>query len=423
MRIIVDDRGVISDNPTDPTTFTFNVPAYGSDGHQLASQGYVDSTTLRYWVSPSGSTLTTNFTSIQAANDDAVRLGHGPTKPTVVFLLPGTYNENVVLSDGISLYGFNIPDSIGSTIVSGSLTTNATYLFTMVNIFVKGAVTLGTGSMSASYVLRDVTIQPALNNLVPLTINNPSGKFLFSGLIADSTYTNTNAVNISSSLGEIVLEDCDFIAASSKKSFHVSGAISSFQAEDTTFTGQIAYSAGAVTASYSNCEFFTTPGVAAISSTSGSNTLLHVCTANGMAVGDRLITGSGSMIFDSLSGINAFTIDPSINSLAYSVQKAYTTDSHLLSSSITLTSLADMERVSGVGGSTFTCYLPSSNTIPQGTRTVIRNVALTSSVMTLAVASGSSDNIDGVSSVTIVPPANSVMLQLSGTTWTTFSKA
>lgn len=68
-----------------------------------------------------------NFTSIQAAYDQAVLDGYGVLNPTTVIIRPGVYTENLTVNDGgIS---FDCPSNAisgGAAIITGNLTLNVT---------------------------------------------------------------------------------------------------------------------------------------------------------------------------------------------------------------------------------------------------------------------------------------------------------
>lgn len=79
----------------------------------------------KYWVNVAGQQPAAPYVSIQTAVNAAVADGHGSAHPAVIFVLPGTYSENVTLPSGISLRGMEGVDLevtlAGTLTISGSL--------------------------------------------------------------------------------------------------------------------------------------------------------------------------------------------------------------------------------------------------------------------------------------------------------------
>lgn len=378
---------------------------------------------LKYWVGPAGQLPDTLYHTPQAANDAAITDGHGPANPATLFLLPGTYVGNVILSDGISMHGFSIPDSVGDTVIVGNVSASSSVICAMSQFFVRGRVILGSGAAtSASYTMRNVTIIPTIGAQVPLTLNDPTAKFLFYSVSGDGNTAIANAVETVGAANNIFATGCEFLAPIGKRGLHLAGAVTSLYCEATEIQSGVDYG-GAVTAIFDNCEFEMSPGVAALISFAGSHTTFHVCSVSGLLTGDQFVAGSGEIHFDSLTGINAITIAPTISGQVLYVQKAYSTYSPAGGANVTLLTLADLVRVNnGGGGGSFNCILPSSKTIPQGTRSAIKNTG--ASAMVVKADPGTvGDNIDGAASINISTQAGSVILQLEGQTWTTFSRS
>jgi hypothetical protein len=101
------------------------------------------------------------FSSVQTAVSSAVIDGHNAANPAVVLIHPGTYTEDVVLSDGIQLAGFSGDDGAGVVIV-GDITANDGSN-TISSLDVQGTITFG-GATGGTLTLRKVSVTPVIGN-------------------------------------------------------------------------------------------------------------------------------------------------------------------------------------------------------------------------------------------------------------------
>jgi hypothetical protein len=141
----------------------------------------------KYWVNVLGAQPPAAYARIQDAIDAAVADGHGPSAPTAVFVMPGSYTEDLQLAAGVSVVGMG-QDSDGTPVT------------------VTGAAVFASAFAQGSLALRGLILQqPAGGTLAPLSLMGADPQTLVLDRCAVHATSGAAILNLNTS-GAVVLE-------------------------------------------------------------------------------------------------------------------------------------------------------------------------------------------------------------------------
>ena len=211
-------------------------------GAKWAAVGGGGTTLSPYIVGATGS----DFTTIQAAIEQAVTDGASKTNQKNVYVKPGTYNENISLFDGINILGF---DSYPSEDYPGIQFPNNGFLSAVLT----GTVTHSSGDSK----IYNIHIKPS-NNGSAFNLNAAGGLIFIRGCRFDLSGASSVLLNFSNA-DTVVISDC--ISASSQGQFFTSSSteffsIAVFSSEILSTTTSIVPTSGSATIQLSNSYLF-----------------------------------------------------------------------------------------------------------------------------------------------------------------------
>lgn len=199
----------------------------------------------KYWVNVSGQQPTTLYTSIQTAVDAAVSDGHNSTNPAAIFVLPGTYTENITVPVGIFIIGMAewstrsfVTVRIDGSVTLTSATTGAHVLMGL-NITglisVTGASTIGARFDRVTSV-RTTGIGCQWNN------SNSSSALELNECRFLTLDPDANVAAFSASSVGLTASETKFEHTSSSRAFDVQGG--AHRLRDCEFTGRVIVGTG-----------------------------------------------------------------------------------------------------------------------------------------------------------------------------------
>lgn len=211
-------------------------------GAKWAAGGGGGTTLSPYIVGATGS----DFTTIQAAIEQAVTDGASKTNQKNVYVKPGTYNENISLFDGINVLGF---DSYPSEDYPGIQFPNNGFLSAVLT----GTVTHNGGDSK----IYNIHIKPSSNGSA-FNLNAVGGLIFIRGCRFDLSGASSVLLNFSNA-DTVVISDC--ISASSQGQFFTSSSteffsIAVFSSEILSTTTSIVPTSGSATIQLSNSYLF-----------------------------------------------------------------------------------------------------------------------------------------------------------------------
>ena len=275
-----------------------------------------------------------NFTSIQAAVNQAVADGFGPANPVDVVIRAGVYTEDVTITDGgISLVGVSDapPNLLGQqTFIDGTISLVITGInqFALSNLFVRGvlgpALSVTGGGNTCKMSADNCTFSSSAAATPGVSFTNASGTF---GL---ATFTNCS---LTSSLAEAHFSSARTISVFF--SCNLRGA-TNMVTLDGTARVQLLYSVGSANAGFgvqflnaanqvAACRFSTIAATDSIvdMTPGGSSTLEH-CTFSSGALSGFFITGTGNLVYTDLVNTGlAIDLDPALGVITVGDWKPY----------------------------------------------------------------------------------------------------
>lgn len=177
--------------PASTNGFVLTLDNTQPTGAKWAAASGGGTTLSPYIVGSTGS----DFTTIQAAINQAVADSASSTDPKNIYIKPGIYNENLTLYDGINLIGFDpapntLPLAIGLFAVSNQ------------SVQVTGSITYDSSSIAHSVEFRvyNIWITPPTGDVITL-IGNPGldQRFYFSCCRIDVNQTAQSVFNLTNS--------------------------------------------------------------------------------------------------------------------------------------------------------------------------------------------------------------------------------
>lgn len=126
----------------------------------------------RYIVSAGGAADGANYTTIASAYAAAVLAG----APATVFIQPGTYTENLTLTDGINLAAFNCDAIGGAVTIVGNCTLNTagTVSISGIRLQTNGASCVTVGPANVASILNLINCDTNCSNATGITFSSAS---------------------------------------------------------------------------------------------------------------------------------------------------------------------------------------------------------------------------------------------------------
>jgi hypothetical protein len=275
-----------------------------------------------------------NFTSIQAAVNQAVADGFGPANPVDIVIRAGVYTEDVTITDGgISLVGvsdapFNVLGQ--QTFINGTISLVITALnqFALSNLFVRGvlgsALTV-TGAGSPCRLSADNCAFTGLAAATPgVSFTNASGTF-GTAIFTNCSLTSSLAeAHFSSARTISVFFSCNLRGDTNMITLDVSARV------------QLLYSVGSATTGFgvqflnaanqvASCRFTTiTSGDSIVDMTPGGASTIEQCTFDSSAASGFFITGTGNLVYTDIVNVGtAIDLDPAIGVITVGDWKPY----------------------------------------------------------------------------------------------------
>lgn len=183
-----------------------------------------------------GTTGTNDFTTIQAAINQAVSDGASSANKKNIYVKPGTYNENLTVSDGIVVMGL---DANHFTESGGLIVLNQA----IPSALVTGTITY-SGGVNTEGFIKNLNIAPGNNNTF-LTWTDDGALFLVEGCRIFLEGTSSILVDFNFS-GTIIFGNC-VSAGTVGQLFNVTGSLvsASFNANSSQLLSGVASTAGA----------------------------------------------------------------------------------------------------------------------------------------------------------------------------------
>lgn len=174
--------------PASTNGFVLTLDNTQPTGAKWAAASGGGTTLSPYIVGATGS----DFTTIQAAINQAVADGASSTDPKNIYIKPGIYNENLTLYDGINLIGFDptpntLPLGIGAFAVSNQ------------SVQVTGSITYDSSAIAHEVEFRiyNIWFNPPTGDTIILTGNpGPDQRFYFSGCRIDVNQDGQSPFNL-----------------------------------------------------------------------------------------------------------------------------------------------------------------------------------------------------------------------------------
>ena len=275
-----------------------------------------------------------NFTSIQAAVNQAVADGFGPANPVDVIIRAGIYTEDVTITDGgIGLVGvsdapFNL---LGQhTFINGTISLVITGLnqFALSNLFVRGvlgsALTVTGAGVPCRLSASNCTFSSLAAAMPGVSFTNASGTFGTANFSRCSLTSALAEAHFSSARTISALVNCNLRGATNMITLDVSARV------------QLLYSVGSATAGFgvqflssanqvANCEFTTiTSSDSTVDMTPGGVSQIKHCTFTSNAASGFFITGTGNLNYTDVVNVgSAIDLDPALGITTVNDWKPY----------------------------------------------------------------------------------------------------
>lgn len=225
----------------------------------------------KYWVAPATSIPVAPYNLPSAAIAAAVADGHTTGTPAAVFIWPGTYNDNVVLTSGIDLVGFggwNCPEPQNGVatatpnmdvVINGNMTLSAT--FTRCSVrgirFTSASNTLDMGASTTvtNLVFQNCRLESSASSCITGASTNTPSLFLDNTTLL-STFATAKALNLTTTANVFASRTKISASVGSDTAMSLAGGTHIFQS--CKFLGLIVYTAPAGGDSYEHCDLTVT---------------------------------------------------------------------------------------------------------------------------------------------------------------------
>ncbi len=376
----------------------------------------------KYWVNVAGQQPATTYTTIASAMAAAVADGHSDTNPAVIWVLPGTYTENITMLAGISIQGMVSGTNDAAVHIVGTvdvgLPANEGDII-LSNVVIDGRLT-GTGTKAAAVQLdnvrvvqTDIATSPVVFSSTQLVVTANRFHVICLPACAVPAFSVTASVTFSGTEGQIIT-DSDRVALS---------IVNAAGASIVSFTEAVVQGSIAITdkvdvrlracrlVSASTLCTFTTDGTLHLircEVTVGDSTLI--------ATGPGLVIDVDSFYVNPVTGVGGAT---TLTSTVRYTHRQHTEFEFTGAGPYTITTLFDTFLVNTAEGAPAnkTLNLPALNTIPRGTRLRIqKQVAILNTVI---VTPSGANTIGGIAgNLTLAAGTlTGVTLQAGATDW------
>lgn len=405
-------------------------PAVPSAWQWVQVGGEGGSFSSKYWVNVSGSIPDLGYTSIQDAIDAAVTDGHDASDPATIFVYPGTYNESVIIYDGIWIQGvrdggqpfgsaslMGLPEITDGVIVNAACTTGGISNMT-VSADGKGAVAFGAGAFSY-FRIEGCTLTKTGGGAV-ITAAPTQGAtarlHIFDSYISNGT-AQGGIAGLQFTAGVFcVIQRTAIGGTSSDTAISVAGA-SVFLVHDCDITGSISNVSGAGNWSFSDTRLLV-GGQPYISAAAGAptfawaNGLMSGGFASASFAGTFTFTRSGTLICDANGLIFPSTITFNVTrTLGHSLTVNNVGAGNLTAANVFIADVHTLDTTAG-GRSV---ALPAANTYPAG---IPVTFAVKNGANAITVTPNGTDTINGVNAAMATSASlrgNMTLMRESGT--------
>ncbi len=271
-----------------------------------------------------------NFTSIQAAINQAVADGYGPLNPTTVLIRPGQYTESISMTDGgIALDCATNAISGGAVIIDGNVTLTVTGInaFSFSNLNFTSTLNPTFTISGAAFPFRGSFNNCSFSCTDPGTtcidISVPSGTFGFANFRNCQITSDGNGI-YNNSRTIVVMENSD--SSSSSGSAVVLDSSGRLQAEFSSLTSTSAYGV-LFNAAPNQCTIYNsniTSALTAIDMTIGGAANVYKSTITTSDASGYWIVGTGNVGYcDVINFGSAIGLDPALGVITIPDWKPY----------------------------------------------------------------------------------------------------
>lgn len=412
-----------SDDPTKSYLLVIN-PATGAHRWDILSGG---GSWPKYVVS-NNPDIPAPYSTIGAANAAAKAANHGPSNPCAILVHPGVFNENVVLTPGISVVGFVPANALTLTAapsnpfvqINGRVTMDTTAyaglveaVLANVSVFAphnQDAINLNGPNVVLLALINVFATTAGGNNVVDITnLNNPV--LAANGCTFEQPDPLSAAISVAPGTSpSVLISDCTIQAQSSGNACGVRG---NWTISDTNVTGGFLLVGGFLTVN--GASELTTNGVA-LFTLDGTSSVRFYDSTYSVGANDSLAAGSGQFTFNNVLCTN--NVSPTLSFQNTIVQETpeYQPSGYTLSfvnnaQGNIAVPIADLIffALTGLG----TADLPDTRTFGHGRRMTLK----TNGAFALTVQAAAGDGIDasGTTSFSIAaaatPPFHATTIQ------------